>query len=96
MYRVEIEETALKEAPNLDKHIHIFIMKCIEEIEKNYNEFKKINKIEPLKHALKGFYKYRARTFRIILKEYEEKLLILVISVGHRREVYKKLKNKIL
>jgi len=96
MYKLEIEESALKEISKLDKHIQIFIMNCIEEIEKNYFEFKKINKIEPLKHDLKGFYKYKARTFRIILKEYEEKLIVLVVSVGHRREVYKKLKNKIL
>ena len=96
MYKVEIEESALKELSKLDKHIQIFIMNCIEEIEKNYFEFKKINKIEPLKHSLKGFYKYKARTFRIILKEYEEKLIVLVVSVGHRREVYKKLKSKIL
>lgn len=94
MYQLEIEESALKEISKLDKHIQIFIMNCIEEIGKNYSEFKKINKIEPSKYDLKGFYKYKARTFRIILKEYKEKLLILVVSVGHRREVYKNLKNK--
>jgi mRNA interferase RelE/StbE len=94
MYKLEIEESALKEISKLDKHIQIFMMNCVEEIEKNYFEFKKINKIEPLKHDLKGFYKYKAQTFRIILKEYEEKLLVVVVSVGYRREVYKNLKNK--
>lgn len=46
---------------------------------------------KPLKGELKGRYSYRVGTYRIIyLIEYNQ-LVILVIDIGHRREVYRAL-----
>jgi mRNA interferase RelE/StbE len=44
---------------------------------------------EPLKGDKSGLWRYRVGDFRIICEFHENKLVVLVISVGHRREVYR-------
>lgn len=41
-----------------------------------------------LKNILKGFYSYRVGAYRIIYTIQQRKLLVTVIKVGHRRDVY--------
>jgi mRNA interferase RelE/StbE len=45
---------------------------------------------EPLKGKLGEFWKYRRGDFRIIGKIEDAKLLILVVKIGDRKNVYKK------
>ena len=42
----------------------------------------------PLKGVLKGLYKYRVGSYRIIYQIYHSQLLIIVLDIGHRKEVY--------
>lgn len=42
-----------------------------------------------LKGELKGLYSYRVGSYRVIYRIYREKLLIIVIDIGHRREIYR-------
>lgn len=39
---------------------------------------------------LKGLWRYRVGDYRIICPIQEEQILILVLDIGHRREVYSK------
>jgi len=43
----------------------------------------------PLKGVLKGLYKYRVGSYRIIYQIYHSQLLVIVLDIGHRREVYR-------
>ena len=43
---------------------------------------------ESLKANLSGFWKYRIGDFRVIVDIQEEKLVVLVVRVGHRSTVY--------
>jgi mRNA interferase RelE/StbE len=43
----------------------------------------------PLSGALAGLWRYRVGDFRIIAKIIDERLVVLVVEVGHRREVYR-------
>jgi len=43
----------------------------------------------PLKGELKGLYKYRVGPYRIIYEIHRSILLIIVIDIGHRKEVYR-------
>ena len=41
------------------------------------------------KEKLKGFWRYRVGNYRIICDIQDKKLVILALSVGHRKEIYK-------
>lgn len=47
-----------------------------------------------LTQELKGFYSYRTGIYRIIYKISHAELIIFVISIGHRKDIYKKAKRK--
>ncbi len=38
---------------------------------------------------LSEFWKYRVGDYRLICRIQDEKLIVVVVKVGHRREVYK-------
>jgi len=42
-----------------------------------------------LKGALREFWRYRVGTFRILARIEEQKLLVLVVRVGHRKDAYR-------
>ncbi len=44
---------------------------------------------KPLKGNRKGYWRYRVGDYRIIADIQDNKVLILVTEVGHRREIYK-------
>ncbi len=44
---------------------------------------------EPLKGNLAEFWKYRIGDYRLVCKIEDEKLIILVVILGHRRDAYK-------
>ncbi|HQF40678.1 MAG TPA: type II toxin-antitoxin system RelE/ParE family toxin [Opitutaceae bacterium] len=43
---------------------------------------------KPLKAELAGLWRYRVRDYRILCQIKDEVLLVLVVSVGHRRNIY--------
>ena len=45
---------------------------------------------EPLKGHLSELWKYRVGDYRLICSIEDEQLLVLIVHLGHRREVYKK------
>ena len=53
-------------------------------------------KDQPLAYDLAGLHSLRTSDYRIIYRIREKKLIIIVIAVGHRREIYKKLKELII
>ena len=45
---------------------------------------------KPLVADRKGQWRYRVGDYRIIAKIEDDKLIILVIAIGHRRDIYEK------
>lgn len=43
----------------------------------------------PLRGELKGLLKYRVGNYRILYQIHKTKLIITVIDIGHRREIYR-------
>ena len=43
---------------------------------------------EPLQRELKGLWKYRTRSFRIVYRIIADRHLLQIIAVGHRRTIY--------
>lgn len=43
---------------------------------------------KPLQGDLKGLWRYRVADYRLICSIQDQRLLVLVLKVGHRRDVY--------
>lgn len=86
-YSIQFTQEAKKRVEKLDSSVKNIIQKAIDSLVQNPYKGK------PLSHELAGLYSYRTSDYRIIYKIEEGQLIIIVITVGHRREIYKKLKE---
>ena len=85
-YKVEFERTALKSLSKLDKYTLRMILNYISarlDGCENPREFG-----NPLSSNLAGLWRYRIGDYRIIVKIEDNKLIILVLTIGHRKETY--------
>jgi len=83
-WTVEYTTSALKEIQALDGSAKKIIKKAIED--KLMTEPLKFGL--PLRRTLKNFFKLRVGDYRIIYQIEDQEVTVLVIKVGHRREVY--------
>ena len=88
-YSVKYTKEAKKKIEKLDPSIRVIIKKAIESLSSNPYKGK------PLSYELAGLYSLRTSDYRIIYRIKEKLLIIIVISVGHRKEIYKRLKEAI-
>ena len=85
-YRVLFTKQAQKEFLKLNKDIRSRIDKAITtKLYKNPGQH-----LIALHGSLRGMYKFRVGEYRLVCKREDDKLIILVLTVKHRREVYKK------
>jgi len=87
MYSVEWTEKAKK---NLDRIHPVERVKIIYKVEnKLAKDPYKGGNIKPLKgREWQGQYRYRTGDYRIIYKIFPDKIVIEILEVGHRREIY--------
>jgi len=88
-YSIKYTKEAKKKIEKLDKSIRLVIKNAIESLLSNPYKGK------PLSYELAGLYSLRTSDYRIIYRIKEKQLIIIVVTVGHRREIYKKLKELI-
>ena len=81
MYSLVYSATALKHLKKLDKEIQIRIISTLERI-----------RVRPYPHVKKlvesPYFRLRVGDYRVILDIKENKLLIFIIEVGHRKKIY--------
>jgi mRNA interferase RelE/StbE len=86
-YSVELAESADRELSKLDAQHRKRILKFLQE---------RVSKLEDprsIGEALHGsqlgeFWKYRVGDYRLISKIEDDRLVVLVLRVGHRKEIY--------
>jgi len=88
-YRILFTNEARRNIKKLDPSIARIIRKAIGSLAGNPAKGK------PLAYELAGLRSLRTSDYRIIYRMKEKELLIIVIAVGHRSEIYKKLKELI-
>jgi len=86
-WRIEIDPRALKDLRKLSRPLARDILRFIDERLLASGDPKPLGK--PLRGDLKGFWRYRFGDFRIIARIDDGAFVILVIAVGHRREIYR-------
>ncbi len=84
-YSIEFRPAVLKSLKQFPKRDLVRIKKKIVELEKNPPA--------PNTTKMKGdsFHKVRSGDYRITHEVHDDRLVILVVKVGHRKDVYKKL-----
>ena len=87
-WRVELAEAASREIDKLDAPQQKRILKFLRE------RVAKLGDPRSIGQALRGsrlgeFWKYRVGSYRLICKIEDDRLLVLVLRVGHRKEVYR-------
>jgi len=93
-YNLDIDKKASKDILSLDKSTRNFILEELERFINNFDEnyekeLIKSTKIKALKGEFKGLYRLRLRTYRVIYEKQNKKLIILVLRVSHRKDIYK-------
>ncbi len=86
MYKVEFSNLAAKELEKiykLDNRLYFRIITTIETLKKNPYQGKR------LKGKLIGDYSLRVGDHRIIYSVYKDKLIVYIIDLGHRKEIYR-------
>lgn len=83
MYKVIVPKYALKELSKIDKENQQLIFDKIKDLEKGI-----FTNDKSLKGTHKGKFRKRAGNYRIIYLKENDILLVTVIRIAHRKEVY--------
>jgi len=83
-YEIIFTDTSRKQFKKLEKNLQERIIKALERI-----------RIRPEAHVKKlvgdSGYRLRVGEYRVIIDIYKDRLIILVIKIGHRKNIYKNL-----
>ncbi|TLG77518.1 type II toxin-antitoxin system RelE family toxin [Culicoidibacter larvae] len=86
-YKVEFTKTAIKELKKLDKPQQALLMAWIKKNLQNCENPRISGKA--LKGNKSAYWRYRIGSYRIITELVDERLLIIIINIGHRKDIYK-------
>jgi mRNA interferase RelE/StbE len=92
-YTLEFHPAAKKELDKLDHQVKVFIVQSLSLFIENYDgayeaELMKLTKVKKLQGQWDGFYRLRLRDYRVIYEKINNQLVIHIIRVAHRKEVY--------
>lgn len=87
-WTLRFTETALKQLKKLDRQTSDLITRALDEKIAKSPDPHLFGKA--LTGEFKGYWRYRIGDYRVICELREKELIILVIALGHRREIYKR------
>jgi mRNA interferase RelE/StbE len=82
-YSLKIKQSALKELQKIDKPDRLRLIEAIDKLPENPH----VGKL--LKGEFSGLRRLRVGSFRIIYEITEVEVLILILRVAHRKDVYR-------
>ncbi len=87
-YRVEFTKSAKKEFDGLSRKFQERIFEAVSFLAQNpYSDLLKFKKLK----GAESLYRIRVGDYRVVYEVQNKILLIIVIKIGHRREVYRNL-----
>ena len=88
-WQIEFDPSAAKELAKLDKPTARRIVQFLRERVAPQNDPRSLG--EALRgDELGSFWKYRLGDYRVVAEIVDRRVLVIVVRVGHRREVYRK------
>lgn len=85
-WTVEFDDRARRELRKLDAKTQQTILRYLRERIAGAEDPRRFGK--PLRRNLAGLWRYRVENYRLVCRFEENRLVVLVLQVGHRREVY--------
>jgi len=94
LYTIEFDNVSKKDFKKIDKHNRVFILDSLDDFINNFSSeyetaLMSSGNIKKLKGQKEVLYRLRLRSYRVIYKKYEDKLVILVVHVTTRESAYK-------
>lgn len=86
-YQIIFNKKADKQLRKIDIIQQRMIVNWIERNLENTDDPKKLGKA--LKGNLKNYWRYRVGDYRIIAEINDDEIKILIINIGHRKDIYK-------
>ncbi|MGI8518685.1 MAG: type II toxin-antitoxin system RelE family toxin [Acidimicrobiia bacterium] len=86
-YRVRVSQRAQKQIRRLDREVARSIRTFLEERLGNLDHPRQIGSALRSEERL---WRYRVGDYRVIVEIQDEQLVVLVVELGHRREIYRK------
>lgn len=90
MYKLKFLGKALNDLKNINRANQKIIKEKLLILAKNPMALK--NKIKKLEGVKNNYYRLRVGSYRVIFKKEKEQLIIIVVRIGHRKEIYLSLK----
>ncbi len=87
-WKIEFEPIARRELEKLDKPVSRRILKFLHERLAKLDDPRTLG--SKLQGALSEFWRYRIGDYRLICSLENDRLVVVVLRIGHRREVYKR------
>ena len=85
MYKIILKKQADKYLKLLNRDIQLKILTKLKILEQGKFEFLKVSKLE----GFESLYKFRIWKYRIIFEKNDNKLIILIVKIWARGDVYK-------
>jgi mRNA interferase RelE/StbE len=85
-WKIEFDPSARRELEKLDKPVSDRILKFLHERVAALDDPRRIG--ERLQGTLRQFWKYRVGDYRLICSLRDDRLVVIVVRVGHRRQIY--------
>ena len=87
VWKIEFERHALKELKSLGRPASMRVLKTLEMRIAQLPDPRELG--DPLVGEWSGYWRYRIGDYRVIAKFYDEVMVVSVVKIGHRREVYR-------
>jgi mRNA interferase RelE/StbE len=85
-WTVEFDDRARRELRKLDAKIQQTILRYMRQRIALAQDPRRFGK--PLRRNLAGLWRYRVEDYRLICRIEDDRVVVLVLEVGHRRDVY--------
>lgn len=86
-WTIKFEASALKELKKLDKPVRSRIERFLDELASGGNPRSKGMALQG--EQFKGLWRYRVGDYRLICQIKDQEVIILILNIGHRREIYR-------
>lgn len=86
-YKLVLSNTARKQLKRMDKRVALML---IDELYAKYDGLDNPRQHgKALKGELRKYWRYRLGNYRVICDIQDDKMLVLALEIGHRKEIYK-------